>query len=126
MKVHLCVFVFNQTHECVVEYATPVLTLYKMSHESTAGFGETERTQQVLLFYRTLQDILERSLECRNRYRLILLLSETMNLILAQQPISGWNCTLLPLRNDEFIVYFAVLAVFKFVTPTSKCKDQLF
>ncbi|KAF6739334.1 Stimulator of interferon genes protein [Oryzias melastigma] len=65
------------THECVVEYATPVLTLYKMSHESTAGFGETERTQQVLLFYRTLQDILERSLECRNRYRLILLLNET-------------------------------------------------
>ncbi|KAF6715306.1 Stimulator of interferon genes protein [Oryzias melastigma] len=64
-------------HECVVEYATPVLTLYKMSHESTAGFGETERTQQVLLFYRTLQDILERSLECRNRYRLILLLNET-------------------------------------------------
>ncbi|XP_075993987.1 stimulator of interferon genes protein-like isoform X2 [Genypterus blacodes] len=59
--------------ECVVEYATPLLTLHRMSQESSAGFGETERRQQVLLFYRTLRDILERSLECRNRYRLILL-----------------------------------------------------
>lgn len=57
----------------VGEYATPLLTLYSMSQESSAGFGESERRQQVLLFYRTLQDILEQSLECRNRYRLILL-----------------------------------------------------
>lgn len=63
-------------HECVVEYATPLLTLYNMSQESRAGFGEPERRQQVLLFYRTLQDILENSLECRNRYRLILLSDE--------------------------------------------------
>uniref|UniRef100_A0A3P8SIZ7 Stimulator of interferon genes protein n=1 Tax=Amphiprion percula TaxID=161767 RepID=A0A3P8SIZ7_AMPPE len=60
-------------HECVVEYATPMLTLYSMSQESSAGFGEPERRQQVLLFYRTLQDILEHSLDCRNRYKLILL-----------------------------------------------------
>ncbi|XP_075899650.1 stimulator of interferon genes protein isoform X2 [Nelusetta ayraudi] len=60
-------------HECVVEYATPLLTLYRMSQESSSGFGEAERRQQVLLFYRTLQDILELSLECRNRYTLILL-----------------------------------------------------
>lgn len=62
-----------QAHQCVVEYATPLLTLYKMSQESSAGFGEAERRQQVLLFFRTLQDILEQSLECRNRYTLILL-----------------------------------------------------
>uniref|UniRef100_A0A667ZG25 Stimulator of interferon genes protein n=1 Tax=Myripristis murdjan TaxID=586833 RepID=A0A667ZG25_9TELE len=60
-------------HQCVAEYATPLLTLYNMSQESSAGFGEPERRQQVLLFYRTLRDILEQSLECRNRYRLILL-----------------------------------------------------
>ncbi|KAM9357129.1 stimulator of interferon genes protein [Symphorus nematophorus] len=63
-------------HECVVEYATPLLTLYSMSKESSAGFGEPERRQQVLLFYRTLQDILEDSLECRNRYKLVLLNDE--------------------------------------------------
>ncbi|XP_070818816.1 stimulator of interferon genes protein [Chaetodon trifascialis] len=63
-------------HECVVEYATPLLTLYNMSQESSAGFGEPERRQQVLLFYRTLRDILEHSLECRNRYKLILLNDE--------------------------------------------------
>ncbi|XP_036934093.1 stimulator of interferon genes protein [Acanthopagrus latus] len=66
-------------HECVVEYATPLLTLYSMSQESSAGFGEPERRQQVLLFFRTLQDILEHSLECRNRYTLILLNDEHEN-----------------------------------------------
>ncbi|KAM6924001.1 stimulator of interferon genes protein [Xenentodon cancila] len=60
-------------YDCAVEYATPLLTLYKMSQTRSAGFGEPERRQQVLLFYRTLQDILEQSLECRNRYTLILL-----------------------------------------------------
>ena len=75
----MCVFRFvfaclcQQARECVVEYATPLLTLYKMSQESSAGFGEPERRQQVLLFFRTLQNILEQSLECRNRYTLILL-----------------------------------------------------
>ncbi|KAI3351990.1 hypothetical protein L3Q82_020812 [Scortum barcoo] len=66
----------GKDRDCVVEYATPLLTLYSMSQESSAGFGEPERRQQVLLFYRTLQDILEHSLECRNRYKLILLNDE--------------------------------------------------
>ncbi|CAG5992801.1 stimulator of interferon genes protein [Menidia menidia] len=63
-------------HDCVVEYATPLLTLYRMSQDRGAGFGEPERRQQVLLFYRTLQEILGQSLECRNRYRLIMLNDE--------------------------------------------------
>nr|XP_020451022.1 stimulator of interferon genes protein [Monopterus albus] len=66
----------GKAHDCVVEYATPLLTLYSMSQESSAGFGEPERRQQVLLFYKTLQEILDRSLECRNRYKLILLNDE--------------------------------------------------
>ncbi|XP_048032973.1 stimulator of interferon genes protein [Megalobrama amblycephala] len=66
----------NKTFSCVLEYATPLLTLYQMSQESSAGFGERERKQQVLLFYRTLSQILENSLECRNRYRLVLLNDE--------------------------------------------------
>ncbi|XP_012722259.2 stimulator of interferon genes protein isoform X1 [Fundulus heteroclitus] len=66
----------GKAHDCAVEYATPLLTLYRMSQDRRAGFGESERRQQVLLFYRTLQDILEQSQECRNRYRLILLKDE--------------------------------------------------
>ncbi|KAK7137647.1 hypothetical protein R3I94_013333 [Phoxinus phoxinus] len=66
----------NKTFSCVLEYATPLRTLYQMSQERSAGFGERERKQQVLLFYRTLSQILEDSLECRNRYRLLLLNDE--------------------------------------------------
>ncbi|XP_041845558.1 stimulator of interferon genes protein [Melanotaenia boesemani] len=66
----------GKVYDCAMEYATPLLTLYRMSQERSAGFGEPERRQQVLLFYRTLQDILDQSLECRNRYRLILLTDE--------------------------------------------------
>ncbi|XP_067313166.1 stimulator of interferon genes protein isoform X2 [Pseudorasbora parva] len=66
----------NKTFICVLEYATPLRTLYQMSQESSAGFGERERKQQVLLFYRTLSQILDNSLECRNRYRLVLLNDE--------------------------------------------------
>ncbi|KAI4880464.1 hypothetical protein NFI96_032740 [Prochilodus magdalenae] len=63
----------EKDYYCVAEYATPLLTLYQMSQESSAGFSAWDRRQQVLLFYTTLSNILENSLECRNRYRLILL-----------------------------------------------------
>ncbi|XP_017564639.1 stimulator of interferon genes protein [Pygocentrus nattereri] len=63
----------KEDYYCVAEYATPVLTLYQMSQDSYAGFSASDRRQQVLLFYTTLRHILETSLECRNRYRLILL-----------------------------------------------------
>ncbi|KAG9346688.1 hypothetical protein JZ751_007000 [Albula glossodonta] len=63
----------RQPHHCVVEYATPLQTLYQMSQDSSAGLSAEDRRQQVLLFCRTLQSILEESLECRNRYRLIIL-----------------------------------------------------
>lgn len=66
----------GKSHQCVVEYATPLLTLYQMSHESSAGLGDKERREQVRLFYKTLQDVLEHSLDCRNRYTLILLNDE--------------------------------------------------
>ncbi|XP_065119946.2 stimulator of interferon genes protein [Paramisgurnus dabryanus] len=63
----------NETYYCVLEYATPLQTLYQMSQDRNAGFGERERKEQVLLFYRTLSQILENSLECRNRFRLVLI-----------------------------------------------------
>ncbi|XP_072529662.1 stimulator of interferon genes protein [Salminus brasiliensis] len=66
----------KEDYYCVVEYATPLLTLYQMSQDGFAGFSAWDRRQQVLLFYTTLSHILENSLECRNRYRLILLEDE--------------------------------------------------
>ncbi|KAJ8351444.1 hypothetical protein SKAU_G00229200 [Synaphobranchus kaupii] len=63
----------GQPHHCVLEYATPLQTLYLMSQDSSAGLSSEERRQQVLLFIHTLQGILEESVECRNRYRLIVL-----------------------------------------------------
>ncbi|XP_020773528.2 stimulator of interferon genes protein isoform X2 [Boleophthalmus pectinirostris] len=66
----------GQAHYCVLEYATPLLTLHSMSQDSSAAFGEPQRREQVLLFFRTLTDILQRSLECRNRYTLVLLNDE--------------------------------------------------
>uniref|UniRef100_W5N4B5 Stimulator of interferon genes protein n=1 Tax=Lepisosteus oculatus TaxID=7918 RepID=W5N4B5_LEPOC len=63
----------KRPHYCVVEYATPLVTLYQMSQEAMAGFDAEERLQQSTLFFRTLRDILESSRECRGRYRLILL-----------------------------------------------------
>lgn len=66
----------NETYYCILEYATPLQTLYQMSQDRNAGFGERERKEQVLLFYRTLSQILENSLECRNRFRLVLINDE--------------------------------------------------
>ncbi|XP_064181906.1 stimulator of interferon genes protein [Anguilla rostrata] len=63
----------GQAHHCVAEYATPLQTLYTMSLESSAGLSSEERRQQVLLFIRSLEAVLEESVECRNRYRLIIL-----------------------------------------------------
>ncbi|KAA0709680.1 Stimulator of interferon genes protein [Triplophysa tibetana] len=66
----------NETYYCALEYATPLQTLYLMSQDRDAGFGEKERKEQVLLFYRTLSQILENDLECRNRFRLVLINDE--------------------------------------------------
>ncbi|XP_023685165.1 stimulator of interferon genes protein isoform X1 [Paramormyrops kingsleyae] len=63
----------KRPHYCLVEYATPLQTLFQMSHDSSAGFGVEDRYQQVLVFHQTLKNILEDSTECRNRYQLILL-----------------------------------------------------
>ncbi|XP_054344902.1 stimulator of interferon genes protein isoform X2 [Pongo pygmaeus] len=56
---------------CVLEYATPLQTLFAMSQYGQAGFSREDRLEQAKLFCRTLEDILADAPECRNNCRLI-------------------------------------------------------
>nr|KAF6482439.1 hypothetical protein HJG59_018328 [Molossus molossus] len=56
---------------CVLEYATPLQTLFAMSHDSRAGFSRENRLEQAKLFCQTLENILADDPECQNNCRLI-------------------------------------------------------
>ncbi|XP_006086577.1 stimulator of interferon genes protein [Myotis lucifugus] len=56
---------------CVLEYATPLKTLFAMSQDSRAGFSRQDRLEQAKLFCRTLEDILADAPECQNNCRFI-------------------------------------------------------
>ncbi|KAM4875285.1 stimulator of interferon genes protein [Thomomys bottae] len=56
---------------CVLEYATPLQTLFAMSQDGRAGFSQEERLEQAKLFCRTLEDILAGVPEFQNIYRLV-------------------------------------------------------
>ncbi|XP_009683050.2 stimulator of interferon genes protein [Struthio camelus] len=56
---------------CVVEYATPLQSLYAMSQDECAAFSREDRIEQAKLFYRTLEEILQSAKECAGTYRLI-------------------------------------------------------
>ncbi|XP_016284133.2 stimulator of interferon genes protein [Monodelphis domestica] len=56
---------------CLLEFATPLQTLFSMSQDGRAGFSRADRLEQAKLFCRTLEDILEDAPEARNHCRLI-------------------------------------------------------
>lgn len=56
---------------CVLEYATPLQTLFAMSQDSRAGFSREDRLEQAKLFCRTLEDILADAPESQNKCRFI-------------------------------------------------------
>ncbi|KAF4015146.1 hypothetical protein G4228_005884 [Cervus hanglu yarkandensis] len=56
---------------CVLEYATPLQTLFAMSQDGRAGFSREDRLEQAKLFCRTLEDILANAPESQNNCRLI-------------------------------------------------------
>ncbi|XP_063784355.1 stimulator of interferon genes protein isoform X2 [Pseudophryne corroboree] len=62
----------HRPYYCIVEYATPLASLHKMSDIASAAFSKEERIQQAKLFYRTLKDILENSVECQSTFRLVI------------------------------------------------------
>ncbi|NXJ06545.1 STING protein, partial [Odontophorus gujanensis] len=61
----------NKPRPCVLEFASPLQTLYAMSQDDCTAFSREQRLEQARLFYRTLQDILSTSRECAGMYRLI-------------------------------------------------------
>ncbi|KAF0878645.1 stimulator of interferon genes protein [Crocuta crocuta] len=61
----------QQAGICVLEYATPLQTLFAMSQDGRAGFSREDRLEQAKLFCRTLEDILADAPECQNNCRLI-------------------------------------------------------
>ncbi|KAM9071038.1 stimulator of interferon genes protein [Sarcophilus harrisii] len=56
---------------CVLEFATPLQTLFAMSQDARAGFSREDRLEQAKLFCRTLEDILEDAPEARDCCRLV-------------------------------------------------------
>ena len=56
----------------IMEYATPLLTIYDMSRESDAALDKNDVNEQAVLFYRKLQAILNSDPTCRNQYQLVL------------------------------------------------------
>ncbi|XP_048371906.1 stimulator of interferon genes protein [Sphaerodactylus townsendi] len=70
-SVHGIVDENQKMHYCVVEYATPLRSLFAMSQDESAAFSRTDRLEQAKLFCRTLMEILEKSKECSGCYQLI-------------------------------------------------------
>ncbi|XP_018425688.1 PREDICTED: stimulator of interferon genes protein [Nanorana parkeri] len=62
----------HRPYYCIVEYATPLASLYEMSDVASAAFSKDDRIEQAKLFCRTLKDILENSLQCPNVFRLVI------------------------------------------------------
>lgn len=56
---------------CVLEFATPLQTLFAMSQDGRAGFSQQDRLEQAKLFCRILEDILADAPESQNNCRLI-------------------------------------------------------
>lgn len=61
----------NTDYYCLVEYATPILSLYEMSNSEEAGLSSFERLQQMRTFVATLQDIIKSNPETKNNCSLL-------------------------------------------------------
>ncbi|XP_076357008.1 stimulator of interferon genes protein-like isoform X2 [Tachypleus tridentatus] len=57
---------------CVVEGATPLLSMREMSHAANSGLTEDKLKEEILQFYHELNNLLEADVACSNSYELIL------------------------------------------------------
>ena len=62
---------YEGEYYCLVEYATPLMSLYDMSNDKKAEFSEEDRLEQVKLFFNKLTEILDGDPKCRGKYQLI-------------------------------------------------------
>ena len=62
-----------QAHYCIVEYATPLLSLYEMSMNPEAGMSKEKRDRQCMAFVRKLNKILDDFPDTHGKYQLVLL-----------------------------------------------------
>ncbi|XP_043925863.1 stimulator of interferon genes protein-like [Protopterus annectens] len=62
----------KRPHYCILEYPAILRTLYDMSNDTSAQFSREQRLNETKLFYRTLQEIVDKSLEYREHVRLII------------------------------------------------------
>ena len=67
-------------HHIVVEYATPLKTLFDMSRDDVGALSREDRDQQVMIFIRKLREILDKDKECRGKYELIAFAGEGSNI----------------------------------------------
>ncbi|XP_067899619.1 stimulator of interferon genes protein isoform X2 [Heterodontus francisci] len=61
----------DRPHHCILEYATPLQSLFEMSNDATAAFSKEQRLEQAKLFYVTLENILNNSQVCAGYFKLI-------------------------------------------------------
>lgn len=61
----------KKRHHCILEYATPLRSLFEMSNDATAAFSKEQRLEQAKLFYITLDLILNNSQDCAGLFKLI-------------------------------------------------------
>lgn len=73
---------YEGIYYCLLEYATPLMSLYDMSKLKTAVLSEEERLNQVKIFFNKLTEILDEDPECKGKYMLIPLADTCDNLAL--------------------------------------------
>ena len=82
----------------MLEYATPLLSMYDMSKNSEAAFTETNKDEQVVEFYSKLSEILNKDPEIRKNYQLIL--TDDMQDTLAETIYDSINSARVGVENN--------------------------
>ena len=60
------------TFYCLMEFATPLLSILDMQTDPRFTFTREDKDQQVALFYKRLREILDRDERCKGKYHLVL------------------------------------------------------
>ena len=70
----------GETFYCLMEYATPLLSMFDMVKERRSGFTDADKEQQADMFYRRLKEILDGDMACIGKYHIVLTSNANRNL----------------------------------------------